>query len=91
MQIEYNMVTDNTKIIDIRNTLDFSNNHIPGSVNIPRLTLMSDPEIYMNKDDDYYLICDKGKVSLSCARILNALGYKCYSIIGGIEKIRNLI
>ena len=51
--------------------------------------LMSSPDLYINKCDTYYLICDKGTVSLSCAKILNALGYKCYSVIGGIEGIKN--
>ena len=39
-------------------------------------------------DEKYYLICDLGKVSLSCARVLNALGYNCYSIKGGIEGLK---
>lgn len=89
MQIGYNSITDKTKIIDIRNSIDFSNNHVKESVNVPRLALMSNPQDYMDKTYSYYLICDKGKVSLSCARILNALGYNCYSVIGGIEGIKN--
>lgn len=89
MQIEYDDITDRTKIIDIRNSIDYNNNHIKASINIPRLVLMSNPQDYMNKKDSYYLICDKGKVSLSCARILNALGYNCYSITNGIEGIKN--
>lgn len=88
MQIEYDKIKDKSKIIDIRNGVDFSNNHIPGSINIPRIKLMSTPEVYLNKKDDYYLICDKGTVSSSCARILNALNYKCYSVISGIEGIK---
>lgn len=89
MQIEYNSIIDKTKIIDIRNSINFSSNHIKESVNVPRLVLMSNPQDYMNKNDSYYLICDTGKVSLSCSRILNALGYSCYSIMGGIEGIKN--
>lgn len=88
MQINYDDVIDKTKIIDIRNSLDFDNDHVLGSFNVPRIKLLSKPDIYMNKNDYYYLICDKGMVSLSCARILNALGYNCYSIVGGIEGIK---
>ena len=88
MQIKYDYVLDKSKIIDIRSSLDYNEKHILGSVNIPRIILMSNPDVYMNKDEDYYLICDKGTVSLSCANILNALGYKCYSIIGGIQNIK---
>lgn len=88
MQIEYKNIVDKRKIIDIRNSVSYSDKSIKGSVNVPRLILMSNPDLYMNKCDTYYLICDKGTVSLSCAKILNALGYKCYSIIGGIEGIK---
>lgn len=88
MEIDFENVYDKSKIIDIRSPLDFANNSIPFSVNIPRIKLMSNPELYINKNEKYYLICDLGKVSLSCAKVLNALGYNCYSIKGGIEGLK---
>lgn len=72
-------------IIDIRSELEFNKKNIEGSINIPKMILMSNPEKYLKKDITYFLICDKGKVSLICAKMLNALGYKCYSVAGGIE------
>lgn len=89
LQTEYKNIIDKSKIIDIRNSISYLDKNIKGSVNVPRLMLMSSPDLYINKCDTYYLICDKGTVSLSCAKILNALGYKCYSVIGGIEGIKN--
>ncbi len=89
MQIKYYKISDKTKIIDIRSSLDYAENNIPGSINVPRLILMSNPDLYMNKHDSYYLICDKGTLSLSCSKILNALGYNCYSVIGGMDKLDN--
>lgn len=88
MEIDFENVYDKSKIIDIRSPLDFANNSIPFSVNIPRIKLMSNPELYINKNEKYYLICDLGRVSLSCAKVLNALGYNCYSIKGGIEGLK---
>lgn len=88
MEIDFEKVYDKSKIIDVRSPLDFANNSIPFSINIPRIKLMSNPELYINKDEKYYLVCDLGKVSLSCARVLNALGYNCYSIKGGIEGLK---
>lgn len=88
MEIDFENVYDKSKIIDIRSPLDFANNSIPFSINIPRIKLMSNPELYINKNEKYYLICDLGKVSLSCAKVLNALGYNCYSIKGGIEGLK---
>lgn len=90
MQIEYSKITDKTKIIDIRSSLDFASDGIPNSINVPRLILLSNPDLYMNKRDSYYLICDKGTISLSCVKILNALGFNCYSIIGGIDGIKKI-
>ena len=84
MEIDFENVYDKSKIIDIRNPLNFANNNIPFSVNIPRIKL----ELYISKDKDYYLICDLGRVSLSCAKVLNALGYNCYSIKGGINGLK---
>jgi len=86
MEIEYNDILDKSKIIDIRSKLDYEEKNI-GTKNLPRLVLLSDPGLYLNKKDRYYLLCDKGIISASCARILNALGYKCYSIKGGINNI----
>jgi rhodanese-related sulfurtransferase len=86
MEINYNDIVDKSKIIDIRSKLDYEENNI-GTINIPRLILLSSPDSFINKIDEYYLLCDRGLVSMSCARILNALGYKCYSIKGGIKGI----
>lgn len=88
MQIDFNNINNNIKIIDIRSSLEFEKYNILGSINIPRMILLKSPDNYLNKNEEYYLICNKGEVSLSCARILNALGYKCYSIKGGVEGLK---
>ena len=75
-------------IIDIRENYEYKMGHIDNSINVPMDLILLVPEKYLKKNKVYYLICDKGTVSLSCAKILNALGYKCYSIIGGIEGIK---
>lgn len=88
MKIEYGVIQDKSRIIDIRTSLEYDKFNIPGSINVPKFNLLKNPDYYMNEDDDYYLLCNKGEVSYSCCKILNALGYKCYSIIGGIELIK---
>ena len=75
-------------IIDIRENYEYKMGHIDNSINVPMDLILLVPEKYLKKNKVYYLICDKGTVSLSCAKILNALGYSCYSIIGGIEGIK---
>lgn len=88
MEIDYNKITNSNNIIDIRSFLDYDEFNIKKSINIPKIILMSKPDKYLNKEEEFYLLCDKGKISLSCSKILNALGYKCFSIKDGIEGIK---
>lgn len=86
MQISFQDVKNSSNVIDIRTSLAY-NKHNLGFKNVPRLMLLSDPSKYLNKNEEYYLLCDTGLVSLSCSNILNALGYRCYSIKGGIDNL----
>lgn len=78
-------------IIDIRDKREYNEYHYPGSINIPRIQLLSNPEFYLNKNEQYSLICDKGITSKSVSNILNSLGYNTISITGGIENLKNNI
>ncbi len=80
---------DIMNLIDIRDKEDYMNNNINGSINIPRLKLLNDPSMYLNKNKTYYIICDMGVLSESTSKILNALGYKCISVKGGIKEYKN--
>ena len=90
MYINFNEIIDNSRIIDLRPSFEYNEFNISGSKNIPKFILLNKPDKYLNKTDTYYLICNKGEVSLSTAKILNALGYNCYSIIGGIDSLKTI-
>lgn len=77
---------NNPNIIDIRSTVKYSDNHIPGSINIPYDVLISNPSKYLNKQDTYYIYCQKGITSKTCVNILKALGYNVVGIYGGYEE-----
>ena len=79
---------DIMNLIDIRDKEDYMNENISGSINIPRLKLLNDPSLYLSKKKKYYLICDMGVLSNSTAKILNALGYNCISVKGGIKEYK---
>lgn len=79
---------DIMNLIDIRDKEDYMNNNIKGSVNIPRLKLLNDPKQFLDKNKIYYLICDMGVLSESTSKILNALGYNCISVKGGIKEYK---
>lgn len=79
---------DIMNLIDIRDKEDYINNNIKGSINIPRLKLLNDPKQFLDKNKIYYLICDMGVLSESTSKILNALGYNCISVKGGIKEYK---
>jgi rhodanese-related sulfurtransferase len=76
---------ENKKIIDIRNPLNYNNNHIKGAKNIPYDKLISEPNKYLNYNETYYLYCQKGITSLKACNLLGRYGYKVINIVGGYE------
>ena len=89
MQIKISEIENKNNIIDIRTSSEFNEFNIGGR-NITRMNLLKNPEYYLDKNNTYYMVCNKGTVSLSCSRILNALGYNCYSVTGGIDDLKKL-
>ena len=75
----------NVKVIDIRDVFEYEKGHIPHSVNIPFDKLLSNYSSYLNKNDVYYIYCQKGVTSKRCVNILNQFGYSVYSINGGYD------
>jgi len=76
-------------VIDLRKPNDYQNFHINGSRNINYIDLLSRPSLYLNKEEKYLLICDKGIQSFDVSNILKNRGYHTYSLVGGIKKIKN--
>ena len=76
---------ENINIIDIRSIEKYNDNHITGAKNIPMILLLKDPSKYINKNEIYYIYCQKGINSLKVCRELLKKGYKVFNIIGGYE------
>ncbi len=70
-------------ILDIRDRKDFITSHIPNSYNIPYETLSKKFINYLNHNNIYYIICDKGKLSKLCANLLYQNQYKVINIADG--------
>lgn len=75
----------NINIIDIRSIEKYNDNHIVGAKNIPMILLLKDPSKYINKNETYYIYCQKGINSIKACRELLKKGYKVFNIIGGYE------
>lgn len=82
---ELKKINYSINIIDIRSIESFNNNHIPGAKNIPFNSLIINPGKYLNKNQLYYLYCQKGQKSMKTCQILGSLGYKVANIQGGYE------
>lgn len=78
--------TFSINIIDLRNKIDFSKNHIPNSINFEYETLINNYKTLLNKLNTYYLICDYGISSSKAAKLLDSKGYNVITISGGFSK-----
>lgn len=76
---------NNVNIIDIRSIEKYNDNHIPGAYNIPFDKLLLYPNNYLDKNNIYYIYCQKGKKSSQLCRLLNSKGYHTVNILGGYE------
>ena len=74
-------------VIDLRSREKFSRWHIPGSISIPFLEL---PERVgeLDRSKTYVLVCDEGALSLEMAYILRSMGFKAFSLRGGVKRAR---
>lgn len=72
-------------LIDIREPYEYNEYNIQGSINIPSAGLMFNPEMFLNKTDTYYIMCISGNRSMFVCEHLIKLGYKVYSVDGGIN------
>lgn len=78
-------IINQINIIDIRSIQSYNNNHIPGAKNIPFEKLITNPTLYLNKNEKYYIYCQKGLSSENVCQILASLGYDVVNIDGGYE------
>ena len=62
-------------LIDVQEKYEYKLYHLPGSINIPYDTLISDYKRYLNKNDTYYITCKMGHLSKRACTILDFLGY----------------
>lgn len=68
-------------LIDVRDPVSYKENHNKYSINIHYDKLLLNHNILLNKNNKYYLICDKGHKSKKAARILEFYGYDVTYII----------
>ncbi len=83
---EFKKIYKNVNIIDIRSKNKYNLNHIYNSINIDKTDLILNPYKYLNKNEKYYIYCDKGLSSIRICMILKNMGFNVFNILGGYDK-----
>ena len=76
------------KLIDIREPYETSAGTIKGAKKIPMNILLEKNEQYLNKSDEYYIMCQSGMRSSRTVKALSKLGYKVVNVSGGFGSYR---
>ena len=75
----------NPKLIDIRSIEKYNNRHIINAKNISLEQLLIRPEKYLDKEEKYYIYCQRGIQSRKLCSILINSGYNVVNVSGGYE------
>ena len=70
-------------LIDIREPYEYSSGHIPTAKNIPMNVLLNNPEKYLEKNNEYYIVCQSGARSALTCKSLSKQGFNVVNVIGG--------
>lgn len=74
----------NVDIIDIREKYEFAGGSLKSAKNIPMGELLNAPEKYLNKNKEYYIMCQSGGRSARACNSLSSQGYNVINVTGGI-------
>ena len=81
---------ENALIVDVRERKKFVQFHYKNAINIPYI----EDERWLNwfcAKQVYILYCEYGNISLLAARKLSKRGVKVYTVIGGMNAVRDIL
>lgn len=70
-------------LIDIRETYEYNNGHLPSAKNIPMSTILKQADKFLDKSKEYHIICQSGGRSSRACSELTSKGYNVINISGG--------
>ena len=86
--IEEYRATDRALLLDVRSAQEYSEGHIPGSVNLPLQNIGS---IKTERDTPIFVYCLSGGRSQQAVSALKQMGYTNLKNIGGISSYRGKV
>ncbi|MBU5361027.1 rhodanese-like domain-containing protein [Enterococcus raffinosus] len=72
----------NLPIIDVREAYEYQTGHVPHAKNLP-LSSLGASTSELDKETEYYLICQSGARSDNACGFLSNQGYKVINVLGG--------
>lgn len=75
-------------LIDIRETYEYRGGHLPTAKNIPMDIILKQPEKYLSKSKEYYVICHSGARSSMACSLLKENGFNIINVAGGTGRYR---
>ncbi|HLR72371.1 MAG TPA: rhodanese-like domain-containing protein [Pseudogracilibacillus sp.] len=83
-ELEQKLDNNTTVILDVRETEEYAQNHIPGSVLIP-LGQLENRCDELSKEEEIFVVCQSGGRSNEACHILHANGFeKVYNVLPGM-------
>lgn len=77
-------VIGKAEIIDIREPYEFRGGSLKTAKNIPMGQLLENPGKYLDKEKEYYIMCQSGARSSRTCAALTKHGYKVINVSGGM-------
>lgn len=70
-------------LIDIREPYEYNSGSLKSAKNIPMNELLNQPDKFLNKDKEYYIMCQSGGRSSKTCSNLSKQGFKVTNVAGG--------
>lgn len=74
----------NIELIDIREPYEYQMGSIVSAKNIPMGNLINEPDKYLSKENEYYIMCQSGGRSEMTCQVLENQGYQVINVAGGV-------
>lgn len=78
-------VPSGAKLFDVREQEEWDAGHAPAAIHVPASTLAANLEIFVEDDEDIYVICRSGGRSFQVASWLAANGIEVINVAGGMS------
>jgi rhodanese-related sulfurtransferase len=72
------------ELIDIREDYEYKGGSIKSAKNIPMGELLNNPDKYLNKSEEYYIMCQSGGRSARACNALTTQGFNVVNVSGGM-------